>query len=148
MSFNWKGRLMFLESTQGSLLLLAEGRSLGPAQCLPTSGRGLASSWFLACPDGQLRLRVQQETQMGRRATKRTFLAQPFRITWDLGIPLALLPAPHLSCHHLLLLSLSLAFNSPFTIFIEAPWLLWKPKAAKEVEFGEVLRFPGQHVLL
>lgn len=119
----WKGRQVFLESTQGSLLLLAEGWSSGLAQYLPTSGRGLVSSQFSACPDGQLHLRVQQETQMGRRATKRTFLAQPSRITWDLGIPLALLPAPHLSCHHLLLLSslLSLAFNSPFTIFIEAP---------------------------
>lgn len=130
-------------------MLLAEGWSPGPAQYLPTSGRGLTSSQLWACPKGQSLLRVQRETQLGRRATKRTFLTQPSRLAWDLGTPPPpeFLPAPHLSGYHSLPLSslLSLTFNSPSTIFIEAPWLLWKPKAANEVEFGGVLRFPGQH---
>lgn len=120
--------------------LLSICQPVGGGSQAISSGPAQMDSHFLGC----------RETQMGRIATKSTFLAQPSRITWDLGIPLEFLPAPHLSPHRLLLLSslLSLAFNSPFTIFTEAPWLLWKPNATKEAEFGGVLRFPAQQILL
>lgn len=116
--------------------LLSVCQAVGGGSQAISSGPAQMDSHFLGC----------RETQMGGRATNRTFLAQPSRITWDLGIPLEFLPAPHLSPQHLLLLSpvLSLSFNSPLTIFTEAPWLLWKPNATKEAEFGGVLRFPAQ----
>lgn len=120
--------------------LLSICQPAGGSSQVISSGPAQMDSHFLGCRD----------TQMGRRATKSTFLAQPSRITWDLGIPLEFLPAPHLFPYHLLLLSslLSLAFNSPFPIFTETPWLLWKPNATKEAEFGRVLRFPAQQILL
>lgn len=71
LSFIWKERQVFLESAQGSLLLLAEGWSPGPrGSVFANQWEGLVSSRFLACPDGQLRPRVQQETQMGREQPK------------------------------------------------------------------------------
>lgn len=120
----------------GVQALLSICQPVGGGSQSISSGPAQMDSHFLRC----------RETQMGRRATKRAFLAQPSRITWDLGIPLEFLPAPHLSPHHLLLLPslFSLSFNSPLTIFTEAPWLLWKPNATKEAEFGGVLRFPAQ----
>lgn len=128
-------------------MLLAEGWSPGPAQYLPTSGRGLPSSRLWACPKGQSLLRVQRDPA-GKESNQKDLPDTTFQTSMGLGDPPEFLPAPHLSgCHSLPLSSLlSLTFNSPSTIFIDAPWLLWKPKAANEVEFGGVLRFPGQHL--
>lgn len=103
-----------------------------------------------ACPDEQFILEGQQEIQMGKGATKRTSLAQPSTVTWDLGIPQEFLPAPHLSYYNLLLLSplFSLALNSSSLSPLKSPGCYGNSVAEKKAEFWEVLRHQSQQALL
>lgn len=103
-----------------------------------------------ACPNGQFSPSGSARDPDGEGATKGTLLAQPSTVMWDLGVPLEFLPAPHLSCYHLLLLFLllSLALNSPSLSPLKSPGCYGNPVAGKEAEFGEVLRRPTQQALL
>ena len=58
-----------------------------------------------AFPDGQLVLEGQQEIQMGKEGNQRDLIGTISHSNMGLGDPSEFLPAPHLSCYHLLLLS-------------------------------------------
>lgn len=58
-----------------------------------------------ACPDGQLVLEGQQEIQMGKQGNQKHLTGTTLHSSMGLGGPPEFLPAPHLSCYHLLLRS-------------------------------------------
>lgn len=103
-----------------------------------------------AFPDGQLVLEGQQEIQMGKEGNQRDLIGTISHSNMGLGDPSEFLPAPHLSCYHLLLLSplLSLALNSPSLSPFKSSGCYRNPTAGKEAESEEVLRHPSQQTCL
>ena len=81
-----------------------------------------------AFPDGQLVLEGQQEIQMGKQGNQRGPISTISHSNLGLGDPLEFLPAPHLSCYHLLLLSCSL------WLLIPLHSLLLNPLVAMETQ--------------
>lgn len=99
-----------------------------------------------ACADGQLVLQGQQETQMGKGGNQRDLTGTTSCSNMGLGDPSEFLPAPHLSCYHLLLLSP--APKSPSLSPVKSSRCYGNPAVGKEAEFWEVLSRPSQQALL